>query len=299
MQKLERREGENGIQITMHVLFGISKSMLQLVLMTVIFDCTFTETLHICRFKMLSFVSQCSGICVIKHIKGEYKNFRFKNVLSVNALNVLQMRGCTLHCPHPWNTQDTTGQCQFCMHHHHVALFSNFRKHTHSCTHVTHARTHTHMACTHTRTHARVQAHTRVRTHTHPVHSDTHLPKHGERLVAIFCADCIQPEYSLLHMDLHTSSQFSYTICFVFVFLCLVFFPFSLNATDFTSHMPPCSSQLAQCSIPHIPSQCSKTMYTYQKGKRRFGACSIPPSSLHPPKHIFIIKVSCKQYCYL
>ena len=116
---------------------------------------------------------------------------------------------------------------QFCMHHHHVVLFSNFRKHTHTHTlmHTRHARTHTHTLMrthtwhAHTRTLMHVYTHTHVctHTHTHPVHSGTHLPKHGERLVAIFCADCIQPEYSLLHMDLHTSSQFSYTICFVFV----------------------------------------------------------------------------------
>ena len=106
-----------------------------------------------------------------------------------------------------------------------IFKLSKAHPHTHSCTHVTHARTHTlmrtHTWHAHTRTLMHVYTHTHVcvhtHTHTHPVHSGTHLPKHGERLVAIFCADCIQPEYSLLHMDLHTSSQFSYTICFVFV----------------------------------------------------------------------------------
>ena len=174
--KLERREGEKGIQITMHVLFGISKSMLQLVLMTVIFDRTFTETLHICRFKMLSFVS-CSGICVIKHIKREYKNFRFKNVSSVYASNVLQMCGSTLHCPHPRNTQCQLAVCTIlyaspsC-----CAIFKPSKAHTHKHTH-THAHTlscsHTlmltHMARMRTHTHSRTCTHTCAHTHTSSV----------------------------------------------------------------------------------------------------------------------------------
>ena len=218
------------------------------------------------------------------------------------------MRGCTLHCSHPWNTQDTTGQCQWAnfvcitiM----LCYFQTFESTpTHSLMHTRHARTHTHshahthMACTHTHTHARVHAHTRVCTHTHT---------HTQCIQVHICLNTVKDwspyfvqtasSLSILYYTwIYTPHLNSHTQSVLFLFS---FFPFSLNATDFTSHMPPCSSQLAQCSIPHIPSQCSKTMYTYQKGKRRLGAWSIPPSSLHPPKHIFIIKVSRKQYHYL
>ena len=125
------------------------------------------------------------------------------DVLYIVLTHGTRKRGCTLHCPHPWNTQawmyftlsspmehasvdvlyivltHGTGKtqqatanelcAQFCMHHHHVVLFSNFPKHTHTHTRAhprththTHARTHTLTACTHTHTlmHVHTHAHT-------------------------------------------------------------------------------------------------------------------------------------------
>ena len=193
---------------------------------------------------------------------------------------------------------------QFCMHHHHVVLFSNFRKHTHTLTHAHTSRTHAHtLSCAHTHgmhTHAHsctcTRTHTCAHTHTHTQCIQVHICLNTVKDWSPYFVQTASSLSILYYTWIYTPHLNSHTQSVLFLFS---FFPFSLNATDFTSHMPPCSSQLAQCSIPHIPSQCSKTMYTYQKGKRRLGACSIPPSSLHPPKHIFIIKVSRKQYHYL
>ena len=218
---------------------------------------------------------------------------RCVDVLYIVLTHGTRKRGCTLHCPHPWNTQDTTGHCQWavctilyaspsC-----CAIFKLSKAHTHTHTlMLTHTHAHTHA---HTRTHS-------MHTHTHTQCIQIHIYLNTVKDWSPYFVQTASSLSILYYTWIYTPHLNSHTQSVLFLFC---FFPFSLNATDFTSHMPPCSSQLAQGSIPHIPSQCSKTMYTYQKGKRRLGACSTPPSSLHPPKHIFIIKVSPKQHPYL